>query len=339
MTSLTNKKWVLKSRPAAAVGPADLELIEAPVRDLEDGEVLVRNLYLSLDPTNRLWMSDREQYLPPVVIGDTMRGTTIGVVEASRSERLHEGDVVLPLQGGWQLYSIERGDQCRRLSRPQDVPLTAHLSVLGVTGLTAYFGITDICRPAEGETLVVSAAAGAVGSVAGQIARIRGARAIGIAGGKAKNAWLTGRLGFEGAVDYKAEDMGAALDRLCPDGVDMVFENVGGPIMDASFGRLNRNGRMALCGMISGYNDEGPMRGPNDFGRVFMNRLTIRGLIVIDYLPQAKTALTDLSAWIAEGRLQWKDHVIEGLENAPGALQRLFTGDHDGKLVVGISPE
>ncbi|MDZ4068755.1 MAG: NADP-dependent oxidoreductase [Tabrizicola sp.] len=332
----TNRSWRLEHRPGAAVAPDDLVLLETPVRDLADGEVLVRNLYLSLDPTNRLWMSDREQYLPPVGIGEIMRGSTIGVVEQSLSDRLAVGDLVMPSLGGWQLYTIDEAVRCRRVQKAPSVPLTAYLSVLGPTGITAYFGLMDICRPVAGETLVVSAAAGAVGSVVGQIAKIQGVRVVGIAGGETKCAWLR-ELGFDEAIDYKAGAIDIALDAALPKGADMLFENVGGPIMDAAFGRLNRNGRMALCGMIANYNDEGPMAGPRDFGRVLMNRLTIRGFIVIDYLPRAKEALAAISGWIADGRLHWKDHVIDGLEEAPFALDRLFSGDHDGKLVVRIS--
>ena len=336
MGNEANRQWVLAKRPEAAIGSGDLALVNAPITPLEAGDVLVRNLYLSLDPTNRLWMSDREQYLPPVAIGDVMRGGTIGVVEESRSDRLKIGDIVIPAMGGWQLYSVERAHHCRKLSLAPGVPLTAYLSVLGATGITAYFGVMDICRPMAGETLLVTAAAGAVGSIAGQIGKINGARVVGVAGGPAKCAWLE-RIGFDGAVDYKAGNVGEQLDALCPNGVDMLFENVGGEIMDAGFDRLNLNGRMALCGMISQYNDEGPMRGPSDFGRVLMKRLTIKGFIVIDYLSRAKEALGALSGWIAEGRIQWKDDVVEGLEQAPQALQRLFTGRHDGKLMIEIS--
>jgi NADPH-dependent curcumin reductase CurA len=245
----------------------------------------------------------------------------------------------LPSEGNWQLYTIAMDRYSRKLTREPNIPLTAYLSVLGGTGLTAYFGFLDICKPQEGETVVISAAAGAVGSIVGQIAKIKGCRVIGIAGGADKCRWIVDDLGFDAAIDYKAEDVGEALDRLCPDGIDINFENVGGPIMDAVFSRLNLNGRMALCGMISGYNNEGPLAGPTDFGRVLMKRLTIRGFIVIDYLSRAREAFADLSTWIAEGRIQWKDHVVEGLEQAPAALQRLFTGDHDGKLVVQISED
>ena len=296
-------------------------------------------MLLQLDPSNRLRMSDREQYLPPVGIGDVMRGGTLGVVEESRSSRFAVGDFVMPAQSGWQLYTVADGASTGRVRRQDGVPLTAYLSVLGSTGLTAYFGLLEIGQPKEGETVVVSAAAGAVGSIVGQIAKIKGCRVVGIAGGPAKCRWLVDELGFDGAIDYKSEDVGKALDRLCPEGIDISFENVGGPIMDAVFARLNRDGRMALCGMISAYNDEGPMPGPTDFGRVLMNRLTIRGFIVIDFLHRAREARGDLSSWIAQGRIKWKDHVVDGLEAAPEALQRLFRGDHDGKLLVRVSPE
>lgn len=336
---MQNRQWILKQRPEGAPSAADLEMRETPVRNLADGEILVRNLFLSLDPTNRLWMSDREQYLPPVGIGDVMRGGTVGIVELSRSERFAVGDIVLPSNGGWELYSIvgERGT--RRLTASNDVPLTAHLSVLGATGLTAYFGMLDICRPKEGEILAVSAAAGAVGSIAGQIGLIKGAEVVGIAGSADKCNWLTEELGFTAAIDYRAEHVGGALDRLFPQGIDMNFENVGGQIMDSVFSRLRKNGRMALCGMISSYNQEGPMTGPTDFGRILMQRLTVRGFIVIDYLKQVPEALAELSGWIADGRIQWKDHVVEGLDSAVGALDLLFSGKHDGKLVVRVSPQ
>lgn len=335
-----NQKWILQHRPAGGVSAADLELVHAPVPPPRDGELLVRNLYLSLDPTNRLWMSAREQYLPPVGIGEVMRGVTVGVVEESRADGFAPGDIVMPGEGGWQLYTISAARLARKLKPVPGVPLTAHLSILGPTGLTAYFGLLEIGQPKPGEVLVVSAAAGAVGSAVGQIGKIMGCKVIGIAGGPAKCAWLTGALGFDGAVDYKAEDVGAALDRLCPEGVDIDFENVGGAIMDAVFERLRQNGRMALCGMIAGYNDEGPLPGPRDFGRILMQRLTVRGFIVIDYLPRAREAFTRLGQWIAEGRLKWKDHVVEGgLAGAPDALSRLFTGNHDGKLLLRISPE
>src|SRR5262245_35166174 len=334
-----NPAWVLKQRPHREVQSTDLELVESPIAHLVDDQILVKNIYLSLDPTNRIWMSSRDQYLPPVGIGEVMRGVTVGVVEDSTSSRFQPGDTVLLGQGGWQLYTICGASAATRIRRRDNVPLTASLSVLGATGLTAYCGLLDVCRPNPGETLVVSAAAGAVGSIVGQIAKIKDCRVIGIAGGPDKCRWIVDDLGFDGAIDYKSSNVGDELDRLCPDGVDMNFENVGGPIMDAVFSRLNRNGRMALCGMISSYNTEGPMSGPTDFGRVLMNRLTIQGFVVLDYFSRARDAYTDLAGWIAARQLRWKDHVVHGLGVAPEAMNRLFRGDHDGKLIVQIADE
>src|SRR5262245_61315849 len=258
-----NPAWVLKQRPHREVQSTDLELVESPIAHLVDDQILVKNIYLSLDPTNRIWMSSRDQYLPPVGIGEVMRGVTVGVVEDSTSSRFQPGDTVLLGQGGWQLYTICDASTATSIRRRDNVPLTASLSVLGATGLTAYCGLLDVCRPNPGETLVVSAAAGAVGSIVGQIAKIKGCRVIGIAGGPDKCGWIVDDLGFDGAIDYKSSNVGDELDRLCPDGVDMNFENVGGPIMDAVFSRLNRNGRMALCGMISSYNTEGSYGRPD----------------------------------------------------------------------------
>jgi NADPH-dependent curcumin reductase CurA len=277
--------------------------------------------------------------MPPVQIGETMRGGGIGVVERSRSDLFKQGDVVNPGLTGWSTHTIAPAGGVHPVPAIPGVPLTAYMSVLGGTGLTAWFGMTDICRPQAGETVVVSAAAGAVGSIAGQIAKQRGARVIGIAGGKAKCDWLTGELGFDGAVDYKNEDVGAALDRLCPNGIDCNFENVGGEIMDAVYSRLNNFARMAVCGLISTYNDAGPVKGPTDFGRVLMHRLLIKGFIVIEYVPRAAEAFAAMTPMVLSGQLKWKTHVEEGLENALDAVGRLFTGAHDGKLLVRVSPE
>ena len=332
----TNKAWILTRRPQGNVSQQDLAYRELPLPPVGEGQILVRNLLLSLDPTNRLWMSDRDQYLPPVGIDDVMRGVTIGVVEQSRSDRFAPGDFVQPADGGWQSHVVADAKTSRRVQVDPDIDLTAQMSVLGVTGLTAYFGLLDICAPKAGETIVISAAAGAVGSIVGQIAKLNGCRVVGIAGGPAKCAWLVDELGFDGVIDYKAEDVGAALDRLCPDGIDMSFENVGGEIMDATFSRLRTHGRIAVCGLISAYNKEGPIAGPTDFGRILMNRLTVRGFVVIDYLSHTKEATADLTQWIKAGRIKWKDHVIDGLEHAPAALDRLFSGQHDGKLMIRI---
>lgn len=337
---LTNKRWLLRKRPQEGITDEQLELVTETVPALEEGQVLVRNIYLSLDPTHRIWMSDREQYLPPVEVGQVMRGGTLGVVEESRSDRFKAGDIVKPVAGAWELYSIVPEKLLTPVQRNNpDIPLSAWMSVLGSTGITAYFGLLDIGNPQPGETVVVTAAAGAVGSIVGQIAKLKGCRVIGIAGGPEKCRWLTEELGFDGAIDYRSENVAEALDRLCPDGVDVQFENVGGEIMDAVFNRLNQNGRLSLCGMISGYNDERPMPGPTDFGRILMKRILVKGFIVIDYRSRFPEALADLEQWIAEGKIQWKNHIIEGIDNAQDGLSLLFSGKNNGKLMVRLSQE
>lgn len=336
--TLVNRQWILRRRPQGLVRPGDLELVESPIGEPGEGEVLVRTVYLSLDPTNRTWMNDAEGYLPAVRLGEVMRGLTLGVVEHSRSGRFARGDVVMPASGGWALYSIADENALRPVRPAPGLPLSAHLSVLGMTGMTAYFGVTDICRPQPGETMVVSAAAGAVGSIAGQIARLRGARVIGIAGGPDKTRWLVEDLGFDAAIDYKNEDVGDALDRLAPDGVDINFENVGGDIMNAVWARMNLFGRMAVCGLISGYNATRPPPSPN-FARIITHRLTVRGFLVLDYAARGAEMAAEMGPWLAQDKIRWKVHVDEGLENALESLNRLFTGDHDGKLLLKVSEE
>lgn len=333
-----NRQWILRQRPRGMVQPGDLELVESPIPDLKESEVLVRTVYLSLDPTNRTWMNDAEGYLPPVGLGEVMRGLTLGVVEQSRSDRFKAGEVVTPLSGGWADYAVVSDQALRPVHRAPGLPLTANLSVLGMTGLTAYFGVTDVLKVQAGETLVISAAAGAVGSIAGQVAKQRGARVIGIAGGPDKCRWLVDELGFDAAVDYKNEDVGEALDRLAPDGVDLNFENVGGDIMIAVFNRLKVHGRMAVCGLVSSYNATKAPPSPN-FARIITHRLDVQGFLVLDYAHRAREMVEEMGPWLADGRVKWKVHVDEGLEGAVGSLNRLFTGDHNGKLLVRVSDE
>lgn len=338
MTTL-NRQWVLRRRPSGLIQDGDLELVESPIPALADGEALVRTLYLSLDPTNRTWMNDAEGYLPPVGLGDVMRGLTLGVVEQSKSERWKAGDLVTPVTGGvWADYMIAPEANLRPVHRFPGLPLTASLSVMGMTGLTAWAGVSEVLKVQAGETLVVSAAAGAVGSIAGQLARARGARVIGIAGGPAKCAWLTDELGFDAAVDYKNEDVGAALDRLAPDGIDLNFENVGGDIMNAVFNRLKTHGRMAVCGLIAGYNATRPTPAP-PMGRIITHRLNIQGFLVLDFAHKAREMAAEVGPMAVDGRIQWKVHVDDGLQGAVTSLNRLFTGDHDGKLLVRVSEE
>jgi NADPH-dependent curcumin reductase CurA len=333
-----NRQWVLRQRPMGLIKPGDLELVDAEVPALQEDEILVRTVYLSLDPTNRTWMNDTEGYLPPVPLGAVMRGLSLGVVEESRSERFAVGEVVTTGSGGWADYAAVPAREASRVHRAPGLPLTANMSVLGMTGMTAWFGVTDVLKPQSGETLVISAAAGAVGSIAGQVAKAQGARVIGIAGGPEKCRWLTEDLGFDEAIDYKNEDVGDALDRLAPDGVEMNFENVGGDIMIAVFNRLKVHGRMAVCGLISSYNATRMPPSPN-FGRIITHRLNLKGFLVLDYAGRAREMVTGMAPMVLDGRIKWKVHVDDGLEGALDSLNRLFTGDHDGKLLVRVSEE
>lgn len=333
-----NRQWILKTRPVGDLKDGDLDLVETAVPDLGDSEVLIRTVYLSLDPTNRTWMNDSEGYLPPVQLGSVMRGLSLGVVEQSKSDRFSVGDVVTTAAGGWADYAAVPDAAVGKVHRFPGLPLTANMSVLGMTGMTAYFGVTDVLQPQPGETLVISAAAGAVGSIAGQIAKQKGARVIGIAGGPAKCAWLTDELGFDAAIDYKNERVGEALDRLAPDGVEMNFENVGGDIMNSVWNRMKVHGRIAVCGMISAYNATSAPRPPN-LARIITHRLRIQGFLVLDYQSRAREMVAEMGPWLADGRVKWKVHVDEGLEGAVQSLNRLFTGAHDGKLLVRVSEE
>ena len=339
MINEMNRTWILRRRPVGEVQPGDLELVESPLAPLAESEVRARTIYLSLDPTNRIWMSDMDAYLPPVQIGEPMRGGGLSVITESRFDGLVPGDLVNTGLAGWSVYNTLPGAGLAKLPRLPGVALTAYMGPLGATGMTAYFGLMDIARPKAGETVVVSAAAGAVGSMVGQIAKIQGCRVVGIAGGADKCRWLTQTAGFDAAIDYKSEDVGAALDRHCPNGIDINFENVGGRIMDEVIARLNDFSRMPLCGLISTYNNTAPVPGPYNFANLLMRRTLVKGFIVIDYYPRFPEGLQQMAAWLMEGRLRFETDIVEGFENAPSALSRLFEGKNLGKLVVAVSPE
>jgi NADPH-dependent curcumin reductase CurA len=337
MIDRINRQWKLAKRPEGLISDGDFELVEEPVGELEEGQVLVRNIYLSLDPANRGWISGGPSYVEPVQIGDVMRGITIGVVEASKNDGFAAGDLVSGT-GGWQDFAVSDGTDVRVLP-PSPLPLTAHLGLFGHIGLTAYFGLFDIGQPKEGETLVVSGAAGAVGSLVGQMGKIAGCRVVGIAGSDAKCAWLTDELGFDAAVNYRTENVVRALRKHCPDGIDVIFENVGGDILDAELTWINDFGRVALCGLISGYNAAERVPGPSAFPMVLIRRVRVQGFIVTDYLDRAGEAVTKMSEWFGAGRLQYKVDVYDGLETAPTTINRLFDGSHDGKLILRVSDE
>jgi NADPH-dependent curcumin reductase CurA len=333
-----NRRLLLAKRPSGLVQNDDFDLVEEEVPEPGEGEAVVQTTWLSLDPTNRTWMNDAPGYLPPVQIGDVMRGYGLGKVVASNDPNLSEGQLVQGMTG-WQDYQTF-GPSNPATKLPDEVagmPPGALLGALGMTGVTAYFGITDVAEVKEGETVVVSAASGAVGSVAGQIAKILGAYTVGIAGGPEKCAWITQELGFDAAVDYKADDWREKLKEATPDRIDVDFENVGGEIMDRVFARLNIGARIALCGLISGYNDEGGPVGPRNFSALIAARAKVQGFLILDYLDRYGEAARQLGAWMQEGKLKHRDTVAEGLELAPEHLNRLFDGDKMGKLVVHVS--
>ena len=334
--SKTNKQWKLKRRPVGDIGKDDLELVESPIPALNDGEILVRNIYLSVDPTNRIWMSDIDQYMEPVGIGDVMRGGTCGIVEESKNPGFAPGDFVI---GGmqWETYSILPG--AAKLPAGDGLPLTAFMSVLGATGMTAYFGLLDVGKPKEGETVVVSAAAGAVGSLVGQIAKIKGCRVVGIAGGPEKCKYVVETLGFDACVDYKAGNVLEDLRAACPDGIDVDFENVGGDIMDDVFTLLNLKARVSLCGMISTYNNADDWTGPKMFRNILMKRAIVQGFIITDFLEDFPRGQADMGQWIMDGKLKWDVDVVDGIENALDALDRIFTGKNVGKQLVRLSDD
>ena len=334
-----NQQVLLASRPTGEPTPENFRLASVPVPELADGEVLVQHHYLSLDPYMRGRMNDAKSYAAPQPLDSVMLGGTAGQVIASRHPRYREGQFVIGM-GGWQEYSVVRGDAPGAL-HPVDtthVPLSAYLGPVGMPGVTAWFGLNDIIAPKAGETVVVSSASGAVGSVVGQLATARGCRAVGIAGGPAKCAYVTDTLGFDACIDYKAHgdlrSLAAAVREACPDGVDGDFENVGGRIMDAVMMRMNAFGRIALCGMISGYNSEPPpMAQPV---RILASRLMVRGFIITEHLDRWPPALAELGAMVAAGKLVYRETIADGLAGAPAAFIGLLRGENFGKQLVKL---
>jgi NADPH-dependent curcumin reductase len=341
MTAKVNRQWCLATRPVGAIAESNFEWKEELVAALEEGQILVRNIYLSLDPTNRGWLDEGGNYLPPVAIGEVVRGVGIGVVEQSRNAKFPEGTFV---QGflGWQDYAIADGTDGTNLSElPKDpsVPLAAYLGLFGFIGITAYFGLLDIGKPKVGETPVVSGAAGAVGSLVGQIGKIKGCRVVGIAGSEEKCRWLKDELGFDAAINYKTESVLESLQQHCPNGIDIYFENVGGEIFDAVLSLINLRARIALCGLISQYNAIEPVPGPHNLINLVYQRAKLEGFLSLDYFDRAPEALADLGEWYAQGKIQYRVDTIKGLENTPSAVNKLFDGTNQGKLIIQVSEE
>ncbi len=320
------------------VDGSTFELVEEAIPELEAGEYLVRHVFLSIDPTQRVWIREEPSYLPPVEIGEVMRSGAIGEVVESRADDVPVGSVVTGLLG-WQEHSVCGPDATANVV-PAGLPMRQMMGVLGATGITAYFGMLDVGQPAAGETVVVSGAAGATGSVAAQIAKIQGCRVIGIAGGAEKCGWLRDTCGLDATIDYKSEDIDARLTELAPDGVDVLFENVGGASLDAVLGHLAIGARIALCGAISTYNDlDGSPDPISRYMELVVKRARIQGFLVLDWLERFPEAVLQLATWEAEGKLSWRDTVIEGIERAPEALNMLFRGENQGKLLVQVAPD
>jgi NADPH-dependent curcumin reductase CurA len=330
----TNRQWRLAARPRGLPLPSDWEWREEAVPSPGDGEFLVRVRLISLDPAMRGWMNAGRSYLPPVGVGEVMRALGGGEVVASHHPDFSAGDHVTG-NFGVQDFAVSDGSGVFRVSL-EVAPLTMYLSVLGVTGLTAYFGLLEIGRPQPGETVVVSAAAGAVGMVAGQIAKIRGCRVVGIAGGPEKCRFITDELGFDAAIDYKHEDVRTSLREHCPDRVDVYFDNVGGEVLDAVLTRLARHARIVICGSISQYNNDGPARGPANYMALLVDRARMEGFLVFDFASRYREAAAQLAGWVAEGRLLSVEDIVTGLESFPETLLRLYRGENLGKLLLAV---
>ena len=332
----TNRQWLLARRPQGLISDEDFRWVESAVPDAAEGEILVRNLCLSCDPTQRGWI-ESSTYWPVVKVGEVMRSFAVGEVLVSREPRFRPGQLVQGLFG-WQDYCAARdGGLYPILPVPAQVSIETALSILGNTGMTAYFGLLDIGRPRAGETVVVSGAAGATGSTVGQIAKIVGCRVVGIAGGPDKCAYLTGELGFDAAIDYKSENVMTRLRQTCPQGIDVYFDNVGGRILDAALMHLALHGRVVLCGAMSVYNDATGAAGPKNYLRLLIARGRMEGFVVIDFLARADEAMGKLADWLREGKLKDRVDVQHGLENAPAVVARLFRGENRGKQLLRIA--
>jgi NADPH-dependent curcumin reductase len=317
------------------IAESNFRWTESPIPSPREGEVLIRNLWLSFDPTQRGWMT-HDSYYPKIPIGEVMRGTAVGQIMESRNPDYKAGELVGGLFG-WQDYIATDGRGLFPMLRvPPGMPPNLALSLFGTTGLTAYFGVNDIAQSKAGETFVVSSAAGAVGSIAGQIAKIKGSRVIGIAGSKAKCDWLMQEAGFDGVIDYRTENVATRLSELCPQGIDVYFDNVGGPLLDEVLARINLHARIVICGSISTYNTGKPY-GPLNYFNLELRRSRMEGLLVTDYISRYPEAIQALFGWLSEGRLKQKEDVVVGLENAPKALIRLFTGENFGKQLLKIA--
>lgn len=334
MTGSVNRQILLKSRPEGAPSLDNFELTETPTPEPGDGEVLMRTIYLSLDPYMRGRMNATKSYVAPVAIGQPMVGGTVGEIVRSRNPKYSVGDIVLG-NGGWQEYALSDGAGLRKLD-PKAAPVSTALGVLGMPGMTAYVGLLEIGRPKPGETVVVAAASGAVGSVVGQIAKIKGCHVVGIVGGTEKCRFVTGELGFDACIDHRARDFADQLQAACPKGIDVYFENVGGAVQQTVWPLLNDFARVPVCGLIAQYNLMTPMPGPDMFS-VLRKRLLLRGFIVFDFAAREADFLPDVGEWVRTGRVKYREDIVDGLENAPASFLGMLQGKNFGKMLVRVA--
>ena len=338
MAELKNRQWLLEARPQGIIKESDFRWNETTVPPLKDGQVLLRNLAFSFDPTQRGWMS-MDTYMPAIPLGQTMKAGTIGQVVESRREGFAKGDLVQGLFG-WEDYTVNGGEGLMGLQKlPRGTDPILALSLLGTTGLTAYFGTLDVGAVKAGDTFVVSGAAGATGSVSGMIAKIKGCRVVGIAGGREKCDWLLKEAGFDAAIDYKSENVGEALTKYCPQGINVYFDNVGGEILDHALARLAYGARVVVCGAISQYNNLGERNpvGPKNYFNLIMQHARMEGFLVFHFLPRYSEAIAEMSKWYAAGKLKNQVDLQRGLENAPKTIIRLFTGANVGKQLLKLA--
>ena len=330
-----NRVWRLRKRPVGDLADDVLSLEDEPIPEPGNNEFLFRLNYLSLDPTNRLWMSDMDQYMPPVDLNAPMRGVVCGTVLKSNHPDYAEGAVVSGV-GTWSDYQLGTPETMNPMGHLGGVATVDAFSTFAVVGPTAYFGLLDIGQPKAGETVVVSAAAGAVGSIVGQIAKIKGCRAVGLAGTPDKCSWIMDELGFDAAINYRTEDVSQALAAACPTGIDVYFDNVGGEILDACLKLMNLGGRIPTCGLISQYNATEPVPGPYNYSMILMQRVRVEGFIVLDFTARYPEALGALGQWMAEGRIKVRTEIVDGLENSLQTLKKLCTGANTGKLMMRV---
>ena len=333
--SEVNRIWRLRKRPVGDITDDILSFEEESIPEPSDGEFLFRLNYLSLDPTNRIWMSDMDQYMPPVELDAPMRGVVCGTVIKSYHPDYAKGSIVSGL-GVWADYQIGAPQLVSPMADARLVPVVDAFSTFAGVGPTAYFGLLDIGKPKEGETVVVSAAAGAVGSIVGQIAKIKDCRVVGLAGTNEKCAWIQDDLGFDVAINYRTEDVPKMLAAACPDGIDVYFDNVGGEILDECLKLMNFKGRIPTCGLISQYNAIEPVPGPYNYAMILMQRLRVEGFIVLDFMERYPEAIAALSQWMAEGKIKVRTEIVDGLENALQTLKKIYTGANTGKLIIRV---